>query len=105
MQRHDIDLDTNRMREFRRKWRIKELAVFGSFLRDDFRPDSDIDFLVEFEEDEQWSLFDLFRMTDELERIVGRKVDIAERRAIAEDPNWIRRTEILSTAEAVNAPR
>jgi hypothetical protein len=62
--------------DFCRRWKIRELAVFGSFLRDDFRPDSDLDFLYTFAADVHWTLLDLVTMDQELSAIVGRGVDI-----------------------------
>ena len=98
-----FDLVTHTLREFCAKWKIKELRVFGSILRDDFRPDSDIDFLVEFEDDADWELFDHFDMEEELAAIVGRKVDLVSRSSIEASRNRFRKKEILSTAEPVIA--
>lgn len=85
---------------FCRKWKVRELAVFGSVLRDDFGPESDIDFLVRFEPDASWDLWDLTEMREELTTLVGRPVDIVEREALR---NPYRRREILSTCEVVYA--
>ena len=93
-----VKLPEEKIEEFCRRWQITELAVFGSVLRDDFRPDSDIDFLVSFAPDENWSLFDLVDMERELAAIVGRKVDLIEKVAIERSHNLLRRQEILSTA-------
>ena len=68
---HGIDLNSEAILDFCRKWKIRELCVFGSILRDDFRPDSDIDFLVDFEAGAAWDLFDRFDMEEELAGIVG----------------------------------
>lgn len=85
--------------EFCKRWKVTELALFGSVLRDDFRPDSDVDVLVTFAPDSRWTLFDLVHMEDELEEIVGRKVDIVSRRAVEQSENYIRRRAILGAAE------
>jgi uncharacterized protein len=77
------------------------LAVFGSVLRDDFRPDSDIDFLVTFAPEARVSLFDLAELQEELEDLICREVDLVERVSIERSQNWIRRQEILRTAEPV----
>jgi predicted nucleotidyltransferase len=61
--------------EFCRRHHIRRLALFGSVLRDDFRPDSDVDVLVEFEEGHTPGL-DFFSMQDELSELLGRKVDL-----------------------------
>jgi predicted nucleotidyltransferase len=60
---------------------ITEFALFGSILRDDFRPDSDVDVLVTFVPDAKWGLFKLVEMQQELETLVGRDVDLIERKA------------------------
>lgn len=88
---------------FCRKWRITELALFGSVLREDFRTDSDIDVLVTFREDAPWSLWDIVHMGDELEQILGRPVDIAGRSAVETSENCIRRKRILESARTVYA--
>jgi predicted nucleotidyltransferase len=88
-----------------RRWRVAELCVFGSVLRDDFRPDSDIDLLVTFMSDTRWRARDLLRLQDELEALFGRKVDLVERAAVEESENWIRRRHILEHAEPVYVGR
>ena len=85
------------------RWQIAELSLFGSALRDDFRPDSDIDFLVAFAPEADWSLLDHVRMQQELEQILGREVDLVSKRAIEQSSNWIRRQEILSSAQLIYA--
>jgi hypothetical protein len=82
-----------------RKWKIAELSLFGSVLREDFRPDSDIDLLVTFSRDEEWSLLDHMAMEEELSAIFGRKVDLVSRKAIERSENYIRRNAILETAQ------
>ena len=89
------------MRSSCRRWKIRQLAVFGSFLRDDFRPDSDLDFLYTFAADVHWTLFDLVTMDQELSAIVGREVDLVSRSAVERSQNYIRRRHILSTAEPI----
>lgn len=84
-----------------RKWCVVELALFGSVLRDDFRPDSDIDLLVTFSPDARWGLFAESQMADEFGSLLGRPVDLVDRRAVERSNNWIRRTDILSTARTV----
>jgi predicted nucleotidyltransferase len=73
--------------------------VFGSALREDFRPDSDLDLLVKFAPDADWSLMDHVAMEEELSGIVGRKVDLVSQRAIERGSNWIRRKAIPESAE------
>ena len=91
--------------DFCRRWRISELALFGSVLRDDFDPDSDLDILVMFAPEADWSLLDHVRMEQELEGLLGRKIDLLSKRAVAQSHNWIRRQEILNTAEVVYVSR
>ncbi|MCX7422593.1 MAG: nucleotidyltransferase family protein [Planctomycetia bacterium] len=85
---------------FCRKWRVREFAFFGSVLRDDFGPESDIDVLVSFEPKSQWSLWDLLAMRDELVVLFGRPVDLIEKEALR---NPIRKERILSTREVIHA--
>lgn len=94
-----------RLDEFCRRWKIAELRVFGSALRKDFRSDSDLDLLVRFTPDADWSLMDHIVMEEELAGIIGRKVDLVSQRAIERSSNWIRRQAILESAEPYFAPR
>ena len=98
-----ITLDKDRIAEFCRKWNVVEFALFGSVLRDDFRPDSDVDVLVSFSSDSHTTLFDLVHMQDELEGIIGRGVDLVSKRAIEQSRNPIRRGDVLGSAEVVYA--
>lgn len=97
-----ITLDRTQLTDFCRRWKIRKLEVFGSVLRPDFGPDSDVDFLATFEPAAGWTLFDEITMQDELAQIVGRRVDLASRRAVERSHNWIRRRSILEGAEAVH---
>ena len=96
-----ISPDRERLADFCRRWQISELALFGSVLREDFRPNSDADFLVTFEASARLSLFDLVEMQNELKEMVGRDVDLVERRAVERSENYIRRRHILSSLEPV----
>jgi len=95
-----VQLDYDALAEFCRKWRIRELSIFGSALRDDFGPESDLDFLVSFEEGDPWDLWELVEMRDELVSIVGRNVDIVAKEALR---NPYRRREILAHREVIHA--
>jgi predicted nucleotidyltransferase len=99
--RHGVTLPMDQIADFCRRWKIRELAVFGSFLRDDFRPDSDLDFLYTFAADVPWTLFDLVTIEQELATIVGRDVDFVDRTSIERSENGIRRRAILGTAETI----
>ena len=94
-----IAIDPEKVAAFCQRWKIVELSLFGSVLRDDFRPDSDVDVLVTFAPEADWSLFDHMAMEEELSAAVGRKVDLLSRRAIERSANWIRRQAILESAE------
>ena len=83
---------------FCRRWKISKLAFFGSVLRADFGPESDVDVLATFVVDANWSLFDHLHMEEELARLLGRKVDV-DRRVIEKSANWIRRRAILESAQ------
>jgi predicted nucleotidyltransferase len=92
--------DSHQIADFCRRWKITELALFGSVLREDFRPDSDIDVLVTFEPGAPWTLWDLSRMRIELEAIFGREVDLVEKKALR---NPFRRRAILANQRVVYA--
>ena len=82
---------------------MKELAVFGSVVRSDFGPESDLDVLVTPGAGMVWSLMDLGSMREELTEISVRSVDLLVRRAVEASPNWVRRKAILDSAEVVFA--
>jgi predicted nucleotidyltransferase len=90
---------------FCQNWKISEFSLFGSVLRDDFRPDSDVDVLVTFAEDAKWSLRSLVRMENELSEIFGRKVDLTEKLSVERSQNYIRKQHILSNTHHVYAAR
>lgn len=100
---HAIEIPTSAIANFSRKWSIRELAIFGSALRDDFRPDSDVDFLMTMHLNSTYSWEDFLLMERELEALVGRKVDLVDRQVIEQSKNWIRRKHILSTCETLYA--
>ncbi|MBM3334902.1 nucleotidyltransferase domain-containing protein [Candidatus Sumerlaeota bacterium] len=93
-------LDGNALAEFCRKWRIRELSVFGSVLREDFGPDSDLDFLASFEPGAPLDIDRLLGMKEELEALFGRPVDLVEKEALR---NPWRKYEILRTREVIYA--
>jgi predicted nucleotidyltransferase len=104
MQAGHIEIDDEKLRTFCEKWGIAELAIFGSVLRDDFRPDSDIDFLVTWKAGKRpRSYFEVFPIKDELAGVVGRDVDLIERRSAEQIRNPYRRRNILSTAATIYA--
>jgi uncharacterized protein len=96
-----IKIPENRLNDFCRRWQIIELSFFGSVLRDDFNPDSDLDVLVAFAPEANWSLLDHIQMEHELSDLLNRKTDLYTKRAVEQSHNWVRRREILETAEVV----
>jgi predicted nucleotidyltransferase len=101
MQTLAIELPEQALHDFCQRWKIRELSVFGSALRDDFRVDSDVDFLVRFADGARWSLWDVIRAEEELAQVVGRPVDLVERATVEQSENWIRRNDILRTARVI----
>ena len=95
-----LQIPNNRITDFCRRWKVTELALFGSAIRKDFGPGSDIDVLVSFADDAGWSLFDLVDMTEEVKDIFGRQVDLVEKKALR---NPFRRQAILSNREIIYA--
>ena len=98
-----IPIDRAQIETFCRKWKIIEFSFFGSVLRDDFGPDSDVDVLVAFAPDARRTLFDLVEMVEELEIEFGRKVDIMTRRSIESSENYLLRRAILQNVQQVYA--
>jgi predicted nucleotidyltransferase len=105
MSKLKIKIPSRLIEEFCMKWNITEFALFGSVLRDDFNPDSDIDVLVTFDHIAKTTLFDLARMQKELEEIFGRHVDILSRRGVESGRNKRRRDAILNSAVVVYGAR
>ena len=98
-----IDVPEGQLLEFCHRWNVIEFALFGSVLRTDFQPDSDIDVLVTFASDTHWSLFDLVTIQNELESVLGSKVGLVERSALERSENYIRRKAILEHMEIIYA--
>ena len=98
-----LGFDSERLAAFCGRWRIVELALFGSAIRDDFGPDSDVDVLVTFADEANFTLLDMVRMEEELERVFSRPVDLVNRKALCRSQNWLRRDAILSSARVVYA--
>jgi uncharacterized protein len=94
-----VSIPKDRLVDFCRRWKVAELSLFGSALREDFRPDSDVDLLVSFALGVTWGFDDLLTMKEELTTLVGRPVDLVERRLVEASENYIRRRHILSHLE------
>lgn len=93
-------LDAHKLTYFCQKWHIRELSLFGSVLRNDFGPSSDVDVLVSFDSEARWDLWDFLAMRDELAELTGRNVDLVEKEGLR---NPYRKKEILSTCEVIHA--
>ena len=98
-----LEYDPVSITTYCQRWKIVEMEVFGSVLRDDFTGDSDVDILVTFAPEARRSLFDLARAEHQLAGIIGRRVDLVEKSAVQESQNWIRRRAILESARRVYA--
>jgi predicted nucleotidyltransferase len=91
-----------KLSEFCRRWNISELALFGSALREDFRPDSDVDVLVSFAPQARVTLFDMAQMQNELKDIFKREVDLVSKRGLENSRNYLRRKQILDSAQVIH---
>ena len=93
-----ISLDQEKITAFCRRRQISEFSLFGSVLREDFGPESDVDVLISFEPDIPWSLFDWIDMVEELQAILGREVDVVEKSGLR---NPFRRQAILTNRRVI----
>jgi hypothetical protein len=93
-----IPINDQAIADFCRRWKIRELSLFGSVLREDFRPDSDVDVLVVFQPDAPWSYWEWPDMTDELRDLFGHPIDLVEKRSLR---NPFMRHEVLTTREKI----
>lgn len=100
-----ISIDYEKIAEFCQRWQITEFALFGSVLRDDFRPDSDIDVMVQFHPHARPTFCTLDEMEVELKTIFHRDVDLITRQGIETSRNYLRRQEIFSSALVIYATR
>ncbi len=100
-----IKLPMEKISEFCDRWQVIEFALFGSVLRGDFRPDSDIDVMVQFNPEAHPTLFDLTYMEDELKILFQRDVDLVTRKGIETSRNYLRRKAILSSAQVIYGTR
>jgi predicted nucleotidyltransferase len=100
-----LELPVDKIADFCRRWRIARLELFGSALRDDFNPDSDLDFMFTpasgFQRDKAYGPWGKDYMAEELATLLGRKVDLIERSRIERMDNWIKRRHILHNAASV----
>jgi hypothetical protein len=98
-----LPLPMEQIAGFCRRWSIARLEVFGSALREDFRPDSDLDLVATYAPEARWSLLDRVRMKFELEDMLGREVDLLNRRALEKAGSRARAAAILAQAQTLYA--
>jgi len=94
------ELDDKALIELARAYKVKQLYLFGSVLREDFTDESDIDIMVVFETGTAYSYFDLFDFKERLQQLFNRRIDLIEKDGLL---NPFRRSEILSTARLIYA--
>ena len=101
----NINLKPEKIEQICQQWQIEELALFGSVLRKDFNPQSDIDVLVSFAESAKITFFDLDTIEQQLSKLFNRPVDVVTKRAIEQSHNWIRKKNILDHAQIIYEQR
>jgi uncharacterized protein len=100
---NNINIQEEQLKEICKRYLIKELAIFGSALREDFNDSSDVDLLYTFQETASHSLFDIIRIKEEFEKLFGRSVDPVSRRAIERSRNKFRKKAILKITKVIYA--
>ena len=101
MDKKTVTIPKEKIAEFCKRWSVSEFAIFGSALRGDFRPDSDVDVLLSFEPQAHVTLFDMVRMQEELKAIFGREVDLISKHGVENSRNYLRRKAILESAQVI----
>lgn len=105
MSKAKIRIPRAKIAEFCKRWNVSEFALFGSVLRPDFSPESDVDVLVSFSPEARITLFDMARMQAELRSIFRRDVDLISRRGLEHSRNYLRRKNILNSARVIRVAR
>ena len=105
MSKPRISIPKKKIGEFCNRWKVVEFSLFGSILREDFHANSDVDVLVSFAPEAKVSLFDMVDMQDELKGIFGREVDLVSRNGVEYSRNYLRRKNILESAQVIHAAR
>ncbi|MBW4514808.1 MAG: nucleotidyltransferase family protein [Timaviella obliquedivisa GSE-PSE-MK23-08B] len=98
---HTLELPMAQIKELCDRHQIIEFALFGSVLRDDFRPNSDIDVLISFAPNARKGLLTLAQIKHELEDLLGRNVDILTKKSIQQSHNPARSRNILNSAQVL----
>jgi predicted nucleotidyltransferase len=101
MRINSLKVSDEKIRHFCQRWKVSELAIFGSALREDYSQDSDVDILISFKPEIHWGLFDLVNMETELKTIFGKEIDLVEKNAVVNSENYIRRKGILDGAQII----
>ena len=103
MNKTKINIPKRKIAAFCKRWKITEFAILGSALGENFHTESDVDVLVSFADDAKTTLFDMVRMKDELEKIFGRDVDLISKRGVEQSRNYLRKKNILNSAQVIHA--
>jgi len=98
-----LRIPRKKIADFCKRWKVSEFAIFGSALRADFRPDSDIDVLVSFAPGAKVPLCDMVPMQDELKQIFSRDVDLISKRGLETSRKYLRHKAILKSAQVIHA--
>jgi uncharacterized protein len=98
-----LNVPMQQIAAFCERWNVTEFALFGSALRDDFRPDSDVDVMLTYGEGARVTLFDVAEMRDELQELFGRRVDVVSREGVERSTNPFRKRAILTAARTIYA--
>ena len=96
-----VEVDRSRLTALCRRWNIVELSVFGSAVRDDFNPDSDIDVLIKFAPGYGMNFDNRADLTDEITAFFERKADVVDFNGLLKSDNYIRRNHILKNLVTV----
>jgi predicted nucleotidyltransferase len=105
MIRYSLPITDSQISDFCRRYEIVELALFGSVVREDFGPESDIDFLATYAPDKRWQPWGDLPEQAEMEALLGRRVDWITKKMIESSANPIFRRAVLSEAEVIYAAR
>ena len=100
-----LKIEPEQLKEICQQWKIIELALFGSVLRDDFNTRSDIDILVSFDEGSSIAFFDLDDIEEQLSMLFDRPVDLVTKKAVQQSHNWIRKKNILGNSQVIYEQR
>jgi predicted nucleotidyltransferase len=102
MNKKRFTIPRKKIAAFCKRWNVSEFAIFGSALRADFRPDSDVDVLVSFAPEAKVSLYEMVHMQDELKEIFSRDVNLISKRGVETSRNYLRRKAILESAQVIH---